>query len=73
MPQMQSSTPHLEHYEPSPAEMEACVQRARDFYEQELEMEAYLRARDEQDLDKIDEELEDDEGEDEVVEGRERY
>jgi hypothetical protein len=64
-----SSTPHLEHYEPSPAEMEVCVQRDRDFYEHELEMEGYLRARDGQELDEIDEELEDDEGEDEVVEG----
>jgi hypothetical protein len=53
-----SSAPHLEHYEPSPEEVEAYRQRARDFRElMELE------------LDEINEELEDEEGNDEIVEG----
>jgi hypothetical protein len=53
-----SSTPHLEHWVPSPAEVEASNQRARD-----------LRELMELELDEIDEELEDEEGNDEIVEG----
>jgi hypothetical protein len=50
-----SSSQHLEHWVPSPEEVEAYRQRARDFHElMELE------------LDEIDEELEDEEGEDEI-------
>jgi hypothetical protein len=52
-----SSAPHLEHWVPSPAELEARIQQSRDRRElMELELD-------------VDEELEDEEGNDEIEEG----